>query len=226
VKELISFVVDVFLGTLQRLESISLNFPLVMLDKARKHFNTFDTSILLGGPHVWLVWCFGFSDVFFDTAIDFVNQIGSAPLQSVIAAIRSRIALPGLWKTKVIRADQAVMMTIEVITAGAIDAGNLQFNPTWRIWRWIDTRIVSRVKLAIEGFRITSLIRKTVLKFWLLVVQICMTLWNWCATGAAILMVASLLDRLDRGLLDNYFLQQKNPLVKDTRLGRRRSRAA
>jgi len=190
-----------------------------------KHLRTFDTSIFLGGIHVWLVWTVGFADIPLDVAIDLVNKIGSAPLQAFLSAVKDRISIPHPYKTKVIRADQAVWMCVEVVSAGAIDAGNLQFSTSWRIWKFVDD-IRSRVKLVIDRFRVTNLLKKTVLKLWLLAVQMGQTAWNWASTGVAIVIIVSLLDRLDRGLLDNYFLQQKNPLVKDKRLGRRRSRVS
>jgi hypothetical protein len=225
VKEIITFLMDVLLGTLDRLDSIITDSIADVFSRLNKHVRTFDASILLGGPHVWLVWTAGFADIPLDVAIDALSRIGSAPLQAFLDALRARVKVPGSWKTKVIRGDQAVFLCIEVITRGATDAGNLQFTPSFRLWQWAD-RFRSRVKTLIEGFRVTALLKKTVLKFWLFAVQLGFTIWNWSATAVAIVTTISLLDRLDRGLLDNYFLQQKNPLVKDTRLGRRRSRVA
>jgi len=131
--------------------------------------------------------------------------------------------MPG--QTRVMKASDALIMAVDLVADSVSNSARLQIPAVLRFWRTVDG-IKSKVSILINGLPMASIVGKLVKKLWFLIVDFAILFWNFGLMVWGLLTLVSILDRAQKGVTDNYVLQQKNPLVKDRTLGRRRFRSA
>lgn len=223
VDEILGFLWEVFQSFATRATTVFASIPGRVITELEKHTNTFNW-LWASSPGSFFTWLVGFADVPLNVVNSVFLDLSLIPADAFIDAATARLVFPETqWTNRVLRGDQAVLMCVDIIATAGRRTAKLQLPNVFRVFNLIDglksriTTLTSRSPVAAWLKKIGGKVALTILNLYVLTV-------NLLVTGLTILIFASLVERVGGGIVEQYALQQKNPLVKDRRLGRKRSR--
>lgn len=218
----VQFMLDVVLNALARARVIIAGAPRRILTVMLEVLTSFSFQRLLGD---WQGFIVSGASKIADEFQSILRDLGRIPTYAVIQEVRLRINGPPAGSTRVMTGTQAVFFVTDIVALSVTQAATLQLPFIATIAKKVKS-FTSLFKTITERLDALTSIRKLINRLYLFAVDFAIVVWNWVLMIFGLLIFASLVERLNEGILDKYCLPQKNPLVKDRSLGRRRQRAA